>query len=304
MTESSGKAITHIDGRISTLPQYEAADQEGKPIRDVKVTLSSGPQRLATTTSSLGKYAFAGIPPGAYRLSAGIEGYRPVETAVVVAAKGCVHRDIHLQEDRVIEGTVRNQAGEPVGEVVVDLIPTDPRVTPPHPAFLMGISDETGKYSIEGIPPGEYFVILAKGKIPSKDHPYRRTYFPDTTDIRQATPVLVGAGTFHRQIDLRLPVPLKTVPVKVKIRNAEEQGQVLHITQAGSLRDLRADLKDLVTFELCEGVTYIAYAAGQERYSKPVQFTPGSEGLELTLVIDTSSEEFNKLLETLDPELK
>jgi hypothetical protein len=66
---------------------------------------------------------------------------------------------------------------------------------------LLGISltDEEGRYRLENIPPGRYYIFAGLIDLPS--------YYPNATSIAAATPVDVDAGVTLSGIDFRMARP-------------------------------------------------------------------------------------------------
>lgn len=61
-------------------------DSAGRPLPDVQVIVNS--LNRVTTTNDSGRFAFAGLPPGAYHLTALQLGYRPAHADVTVGGEG------------------------------------------------------------------------------------------------------------------------------------------------------------------------------------------------------------------------
>ena len=150
-------------------------DQEGRPLRRARVTLSGAEIEWARTviTADDGTFAFDGLPPGGYTLSGAKDGYVP--TAYGASGIGRPGRRVytntpdtgrlHLRLPRggVITGTVLGPDGEPAPNVGVSILVS--RFNPSRgerelirvqSAFSM--TDDRGVYRIFGLPAGSYLV--------------------------------------------------------------------------------------------------------------------------------------------------
>ena len=77
-----------------------ALDPSGAAVPNASITLTSegtGVKRSASSNST-GDYSFPNLPPGMYRLAAGAQGFRPLETrAFAVEAYRTARQDLHLE---------------------------------------------------------------------------------------------------------------------------------------------------------------------------------------------------------------
>ena len=159
-------------------------DDEGRPLADVRVTLSGGNDDVARllppevpaftfdgyygqeeerTTDDLGRFAFTDLAPGTYILTAEREGESKTTRTVVLAAGGDA-RDIELafEPDRPFRVSVVGPDGKGVAHVLVDIAPQDFDEQMEWTAadgvvtFHLPLGAETVKVQVLDVPEGAY----------------------------------------------------------------------------------------------------------------------------------------------------
>jgi hypothetical protein len=302
---SAGNVATRIYGTVRFRPdEPEDSTASRTPLKDARVTLSSDGHQFRATSNSLGVYSLSNLAPGEYTVSADLSGYRldAAPDGVMLRANGCAVADLLMKVDRRVEGTVLDNDGQPVGGALVEMVSTDQKLERWQRHGGLDITDEDGHYTIDGLPPGEYYLGVNIQSTPSKKHPYATTYYPNTPDPRQAVPIGVPVGASVQMFDLRVPRRLPLVTIRGKVQTAdgkpplpEDHPQIYVETQNGNIRP---DAGGQFELELCEGINYSAYASSgpvrSRTYSAHVEFTPTKEH-ELVLILDKTEEQFLKL---------
>lgn len=172
---------TAVFGRQIDLPADKLATIEGhvvhgvtrEPVRKVQVSLElseGGSQEpaLVATTDEGGRFRFADIKPGRYRLTAGKKGFldsgygettpEDAETLLLVGSGDRLHEvDLRLFPGGTITGHVTDSEGDPVTDDVVVLW-TAANKHKPSARHLETTSDHTGEYRFEGLVPGAYYI--------------------------------------------------------------------------------------------------------------------------------------------------
>jgi hypothetical protein len=318
---SAGKVLTHISGSVSLQPDPSVdrnpRDEEPLPMKDVRVTVSIGDKHFSTNTNSLGHYSFTGLPPGEYDISAEFPGHRLTEPPedLTLDRNGCVETDLTMKVDRRVQGVVRDANGTPVSEIMVEMVPVKRNPERWREPRLLTLTDEQGRYAINGIPPGDYYLGININSTPTKQRPYAATYYPNTPDIAQALQIVLAPGPLTYDLDLRLPGRLPLVTIQGRVLNPDgspprsEDYPRIAIEEPGLSGQIEGgpisvDAEGWFEFELCEGVSYSAYAfAGTirtQRYSAPIAFTPTKENNRLLLILDKTSEEFQKASDAME----
>ena len=308
---SAGRVTTHIDGTVQFRPDEPEDSQEARtPMKDVKVILSGRGEQFHATTTSAGRYSFSKLPPGEYTVNADLPGYRLnwAPDTLTLVANGCVEANMLLMTDRTVQGTVRDDSGAPASGALVEIVSADRGQE--VPTVRVDVSDEEGHYTIDEIPPGDYYLGVNIKSVPVKEHPYPSIYYPNTPDIRRASRISVGVGAGAQNFDLQVSRRLSLVTMRGRIQNADgappsvQDHPEVRIREPGlsgqvETKEIEIDTEGRFQYELCEGIKYSAFAfSGPVRartYSAPVEFTPTRENDQLVLTIDKTPEEFHKL---------
>ena len=313
---SAGKVTTHISGTVRFRPdepEDSRMGEEGRtPLKDASVTVNGNGIELRATTDASGRYSFSGLPAGEYEITADLAGYRVdwAPEAVTLHSNGCAVADLLMKVDRRVQGIVRHREGAPVAGVLVEMMSTDRRLKRWEQPVLLAVSGADGSYVIDGIPPGEYYLGINIKSTPTKDHPFPPTYYPNTTDIKQATPLFVGVGATVREFELRVADKLPLVVIEGRVLNAAGQPPSARDRPAVRIKEpglfgqietepVRIDSEGRFRIELCEGVRYSAFASSgpglKGMYSAPIEFVASKENSKLDLVLDKTWEQFRKL---------
>jgi hypothetical protein len=308
----AGKTSTQVSGSVHYRPDEpddsRLGEQGRTPMKDVSVAIWGAGGSFQAKTDASGRYSIYGVPPGKYELSAALAGYRMNWTMneFQLAPKGCAVADVLMKVDRRVQGTVRSADGRPVAGALVEMAPIKPNSKRWENPILLAESDERGFYTIDGIPPGDYYLGINIENTPTKDHPYAPTYYPNTRDVKTAVPIAFFTGGSVLSYDLIAPPKLKMVRVRGRISDAagyppKDRPQV-RIKEPGlygqiETEALTVDSEGRFEIDLCQGVRYSAFAFSgfpqNTSYSEPTEFTAGAS--ELHFVLDKTPQEFNQL---------
>ena len=198
----------------------------GRPARRASIQLVSRGSR-ATAAGEDGTYQFTDLPADSYRLSAGKPGYLVLEYGqahafergkVITLSDGekVEKIDVTLPASGAISGRISDENGDPVENVTVRLLQlqfiANRRQLMDVAAAGSRTTDDTGRYRIYGVPPGEY-VVMASVTDRQTDQPlgedlslpgYAPTYYPGATAVSQAQIVNVGLSEEAGGIDFPL----------------------------------------------------------------------------------------------------
>jgi len=213
----------------------------GYPLARARVTITDArnPQRvLSILTSDDGKFEFSGVTAGKFALEGAKRGFirgsydqhEQFSTAIVTDA-GIDTENLTLRLDpvAVLTGKVLDESGDPVRNATVTVYREDhfsgvSRIR----RFRTGQTDDRGSYEISALDAGTYFLAVrakpwyevhplksqpAAAENPptavdsSLDVAYPTTYYADTTQSDEATPIPIRGGD-HIEVDIHLnPVP-------------------------------------------------------------------------------------------------
>jgi protocatechuate 3,4-dioxygenase beta subunit len=200
------------------------------PLADARVVLMPAPRQMPqrpmfpigpppqAITDQDGRFAFARLRPGEYRISAQRTGYAPLDdpdqgrTIELADGQAVDDLQIRMQKGAVIAGRILGPSGEPQADVHVMALrriegPRMPARLIPAPMQGMQQTNDLGEFRLAGLPPGEYFVSAAPNMqsrfggpgvaLPAAGQSrttLATTYYPGTTDAAAAQPVAVARG--------------------------------------------------------------------------------------------------------------
>ncbi|NVB85769.1 MAG: carboxypeptidase regulatory-like domain-containing protein, partial [Kofleriaceae bacterium] len=143
--------VVHLDTGAQLVGKV--LDQRGAPVADALVEIAAETSRWATSTrtDATGAFAFLGIPPATYVVSA--SGPASASTHQRVEAPDHQRVEIELRvADSSIAGIVVDTRGEPIADVDVVAISSDT----PNGTFRRAITNGAGRFDVGGAPPGSY----------------------------------------------------------------------------------------------------------------------------------------------------
>jgi protocatechuate 3,4-dioxygenase beta subunit len=212
--QAAPKGTAKINGRV-------VAAESGNPLRRAQIRLTAAEIRVnrVATTDNDGRYEFADLAAGRYRLQINKVGYvaleygqaRPFEAGKpldIADGQTLDKIDFSLPRGSVIAGRVTDEFGDPVADASVQAMRYQfvngqrQLVTAGRP----GTSDDIGQYRIFGLMPGDYIVratvrdnsivtaVFGGGAGAEDPSGYPTTYYPGTTDVGQAQAVTVALG--------------------------------------------------------------------------------------------------------------
>jgi len=210
--------LGQIDGRVLR------ADTE-QPLSKAIVTLipSSQPvQGISVRTDALGRFQFADVVPGTYRLRAqrngfttqafGQRGAGPGVSVRVGAGQRLQNTDFRLDPAGVIAGTILDEDGDVVEGLLVHAIRMRFARGGRVETLILRTSrtDDAGDYRLPGLTAG-YYLVQVGGRgdtvsinLQAPPVTYGAIYYPRATDRDDASKVKVTAGSVVRGIDVRV----------------------------------------------------------------------------------------------------
>jgi hypothetical protein len=215
----------------------------GDPLARAQVTLikigdaardpgSSTPAAPSTLTDVRGRFVLRNLEPASYRIAVARNGYARQEYGqrvfggqgtVVALAAGQAIRDLafHLTPTGAVTGVVKDASGEPLAGAYVQLLRSSYNASGQRAIQAAGgdRTNDRGEYRVYWITPGRYYVAVS-GAAPGRSVPapggvgsvneiverrYPTSYYPGTTDVRQATVVEVAPGAELTTVDIVVP---------------------------------------------------------------------------------------------------
>jgi len=201
-------------------------------------------QYVFATTDFSGRFVFRDVRPGSYGLGASRRGYvsvfygarRPGDSGKdlsLAPGQRLTGITLRLPPHSVISGLIRDQDGEPLLGVQVDLLGVTYRLGGRRlVGKLKATTDDRGSFRIWGISPGRYYV---RAWMPRSQSVllYAPVYYPGTPSEAEAAPIVLSPGTTIESLDLRLSA-VKLVSVKGQVVGATA-GRVTLTLHPGTL---------------------------------------------------------------------
>jgi hypothetical protein len=215
------------------------AGEREYPVRRARVTLESDAlaEPLIGDSDTDGRFRFAQLPPGTYRVRAEKPGfvtwsygarhaYDPGQP-IQLAAAATRAADISLPRGAALEGRIVNQEGDGIANLVVSACRLTYGPYGKQAAVIKETrTDDLGRYRVHSLPAGDYLVQAAPDPIdavtqrqaPGATRPpgNARTYYPGTANLAEATRVTMSAGRDAASLDFAaIPVPMAQLTLTV-----------------------------------------------------------------------------------------
>src|SRR3989442_8053887 len=149
----AGSAQAPVRGRV-------VADDSGDPLRNAIVTLEADANVGPVLTDAEGRFTIEGAPRGLHTVSVSKTGYAAADLRLPDGV------EIRLLRGSAISGRVLDDFGEPsmLRTVVAErLVHVEGRVDFTQQATVE--TDDTGAYRLVGLPPGEFVLAVAGGRL-------------------------------------------------------------------------------------------------------------------------------------------
>jgi hypothetical protein len=125
---------------------------------------------------------------------------------------GSTGADFVVSSDSSISGRILDPSGEPIANICVDLVPAS---GPPNRPFKIDdCTKQDGRYQLKQVPPGDYIIVVNRGKKPSASEPYPRSFYPGVVIRNRATVVTMSQGAKLEGYDIRIPRKLPTITLR------------------------------------------------------------------------------------------
>lgn len=175
-----------------------------------------------TTTDADGRYRFANLAAGNYRVTVLSPGYivfgnselvRNGQQITVKDGEAIERIDFTMTRGGVITGKVTSNTnrpiiGEPITLTTIDDSGKQAAFNAPEGVGFR--TDDRGNYRAFGLPPGKYLVSAGRGNAQggapgfAANRTYQRTFHPEATEESTALPITVEAGKEVTEIDIRM----------------------------------------------------------------------------------------------------
>jgi hypothetical protein len=219
-----GIPITAAPG--ASLSEVRQAFVDGAAARGVPVSAAmiqnlfnqavGGRKWPTTTTDRDGRFAFKGVQPARYTVSAARDGYfgkagngtyAPAASIdVTVRGKDPEQAQISMVQGAIIGGRILGVSGEAMANVTVQAFTVGyANAFAQLQAGVSKTTDERGEYRLLWIPPGEYYVgVTPRAGALAGLSASVRTFYPGVTSLSDARPIVIRGGEDLRGIDIAI----------------------------------------------------------------------------------------------------
>lgn len=203
--------VVYVDANYS----MKGEEQNEKYLPGIEVKIEGEGKEFSAVTDQDGRYKVKGLKPGKYIVSMILpdgmlftEGEKP-EEEIILRECGCAPTGFKLALNSGLHGTVKDENGKPVEGINVRLFSTELQDQIASEDFKRSLyddgvtSDPDGKYQFKSILPGKYLIATNfDGATP--EFPYRRSFYPQTADVKKTQIITVEPGKSTGPFDLRL----------------------------------------------------------------------------------------------------
>ena len=185
------------------------------PLAGVVLRVSLDGQRYETSTGADGTFMITGVPPGVLRIEPVLPDHltMPPQQSGGIVKGGCLAVNMRATFNGRLRGRVMLDTGAPF-RGFVDLVPNGHRRHVPNSSVL---TNERGEFAFSAVPPGSYLLGINLSREPRNGSPFQPTYFPGGTDRSLATPVVVGLGTEHADLEWTVTSRLREGSIEVSL---------------------------------------------------------------------------------------
>lgn len=214
--KSNGSSVT------GAITRYERSSLLGEPYvpvagEPVKLIRSGDGKVFSAKTDKDGRFLFAGLGSGKYRLKPTlgkgwmIEDYDSEE--FLLNAHGCATNDIRIKNETELSVTVVDPNGKPVPSIWVELVPLS--ITPPTTVRSpeeFTVTNPQGQATFYDTPPGKYTISINFFNAPTQKAPFPSVFAPGVEDRSRAEVFEIYPGTqISKKLEIRVPRSLEAV---------------------------------------------------------------------------------------------
>jgi hypothetical protein len=220
------KAFASIYGTLRKTQQpylSTRSDDFDSPLAAIAVELQGGGHTFSTQTDDDGIYRFYGIPAGTYQLEANLPANLELAQTIlseplpptVLPENACYQKDLDALPAGRIRGRVLGPDDKPLENADVALFRVDR-----YNESEMGWWEYQGErkhFEFDHVAPGSYMLVFHNSNRPDPDMPYPRTFYPGSTDLKSARPIVVDGGQQILNADIRLADGQETRALTVRV---------------------------------------------------------------------------------------
>ena len=192
---------------IGTLQMHSWGDGPSDPMAGVRIVVSSGTRAVETTTRADGSFIVSGIGPGRLEIRPILRGDLTVDNRAALTFQieegGCHAVQLTAALNGRLRGRILSATGNSLKGVEVVLYGMDSSggLGSSNRPRISVRPNEDGTFEFYGVPPGSYLLSAGLEKMEDGKRRYLNTFFPGTSDVTAAVPVVIGKATQHDGFD-------------------------------------------------------------------------------------------------------
>ena len=231
LIEGAAGDLLYLRGLPESAQKTRIAGQlwanDSKPLLGIKVKVTGEGETREVFTDKNGVYEIYSLPPGEYLIQPDV----PLNLKLALSSisiiddnlhrervklkeKSCVNVNFHFVENTLISGRVFSPEGEPMPGVCVRLFfKQKPEETP----YLVDCTDDDGRFTIDEIRLGEYFLVANDDGEISSEESFPLTYYPGVFAKEKAIPLTIASGDQLKDFDIHIPAIRRTRSVAGRV---------------------------------------------------------------------------------------
>ena len=188
------------------------------PLAGVRVLVSSGAQVVEATTRQDGGFLASGLRAGELNvtpvLSADLTIVDQYPRKVVVPEGGCVSMELRAAVDGRVRGRVfaATTGSLDMVHLTLQIMRADRRMTGSHDPVFSTKARPDGTFEFSGVSAGTYLLSARVQNPDGGNSPVGATYYPGTSDVDAAAPIVVGKASQHDGFDFVIPFTTAGAP--------------------------------------------------------------------------------------------
>ncbi len=272
------------------------------PLQGVSTALEGMGNRYVASTDAAGEARFDGMPPGKYKVTGTLEGYKSFQPTIELGSKGCAEVQVGMMLDRRIRGRVITKEGLPAAGVQLQVRSINRPIWESNGENVT--ADAEGNYEFGGfMESGGYYLGINLDRPATLENPYARWLFPGTENVAAATVIYFSEAPETKHYDLVLRERQKDRLIQGSVFTPDGRaasGARVSILDSrwlwhSPVAQVVADGNGRFLLHVLDGTQYRLHAVmGVPLFgtfsAEPVNVMPGDQSLDLKLVLTRSGD--------------
>lgn len=224
----AGKTQTIVHGKVLQFVTHIGypKDTESAPLGNVEIVLEGLTKKYNTRSNQDGSFSFVDVLPGQYKLRASLEPYTPSPEfqPFELVKGGCRIVYPQLKAMASLSGKAVDSDGHPLKRTRIEMIKKSWLAHWYHTHKMWTQTDDEGNFQFDDLESGDY--VLGHevwGDIPSDNTPYPLFYYPNATEMANAS--IIKLAPRQKVADIKLVFFPKHTERRLTIRVVGPDGK-------------------------------------------------------------------------------